>query len=203
MEEAQREIRKKISKLGIKMKSFTFHDVNEFTIDKCESKVDELNEALETAAEAITDLFEYYALEMSQELKFDMNKIYDKLFDDVKICRNQIAEKAVEVRKNVAAQQAISCEDCDSSFKTEKLELLKRQVAAMELANQTAASERCSKDAETSKLALSKRNAAIVKGVAKYDCIMDEVSLLEEKIRKVHNWAEISDLEVGRYMHEI
>ena len=77
------------------------------------------------------------------------------------------------------------------------------KAAAMELANQTAVSERCSKDAEASKLAQSKRNAAIVKGVAKYNCIMDEVTLLEEKIRKVHNWAEVSDLEIGRYMHDI
>ena len=189
------------------MKNFTYHDVNEFTVDECKSKISELDEALETAAEAITDLFEYYKLEMSRELKYDMDKIYDKLFDDVKICRNQISEKALEVRANIAARQAVSSEatleDGDTSFQAEKLELLKRQVAAMELANQTAVSERCSKDAEALKLALSKRNAAIIKGVAKYDCIMDEVTLLEEKIRKVHNWAEISDLEVGRYMHEI
>ena len=39
MEEAQREIRKKISKLGIKMKNFTYHDVNEFTVDEYKSKV--------------------------------------------------------------------------------------------------------------------------------------------------------------------
>ena len=75
MEEAQKEVRRKISLLGIKMKNFTYHDVNEFTVDECKVKVSELNEALETAALAITDLFEYYALEMSQELKFDMNKI--------------------------------------------------------------------------------------------------------------------------------
>ena len=52
MEEAQREIRKKISKLGIKMKNFTYHDVNEFTVDECKTKISELDEALETAAEA-------------------------------------------------------------------------------------------------------------------------------------------------------
>ena len=142
MEEAQREIRKKISKLGIKMKNFTYHDVNEFTVDECKTKISELDEALETAAEAITDLFEYYGLEMSQELKFDMDKIYDKLFDDVKICRDQIAKKAVEVKDEIAVKKNTSCgtsfEDGDGSFQAEKLELLKRQVAAMELANQNA-----------------------------------------------------------------
>ena len=207
MEEAQREIRKKISKLGIKMKNFTYHDVNEFTINKCESKINELDEALETAAEAITDLFEYYGSEMSRELKFDMDKIYDKLFDDVKICRDQIADKAVEVRGNTAVKQATSCEtsleSCDSSFQAEKLKLLERQVAALEQANQNAVRDRCNKDTEASKLALSKRNAAIIKGTAKYEFIMDEVTALEEKIRKVHNWSEITDLEVGRYMNEI
>ena len=189
------------------MKNFTYHDVNEFTVDECKTKISELDEALETAAEAITDLFEYYGLEMSQELKFDMDKIYDKLFDDVKICRDQIAKKAVEVKDEIAVKKNTSCgttfEDGDGSFQAEKLELLKRKVAAMELANQNAVNECCKRDTEASKLALSKRNAAIKKGVAKYDCIMDEVTLLEEKIRKVHNWSEISDLEVGRYMYEI
>ena len=207
MEEAQKEARRKISLLGIEMKNFTYQDVNEFTVGQCEVNVDVINQALKTAALAITDLFENYGSQMSQELKDDWNKNYDQIFNDVRIQRDQIAEKAVEIRANIAARQVVSCEstfeDGDTSFQAEKLELLKRQVAAMELANQTAVSERCSKDAEAAKIALSKRKAAIVKGVAKYNCIMDEVTLLEEKIRKVHNWAEISDLEIGRYMHDI
>ena len=207
MEEAQREIRRKISLLGIKMKNFTYHDVNEFTVDECKVKVSELNEALETAALAITDLFENYDSEMSQELKDDWNKTYQQLFDDVRIQRDQIAEKAVEVRGNMAAKQAASCdttlEDGDSSFQSEKLKLLERQVAALELANQNSVQERCNKDTENARLALSKRNAAVKKGVAKYDCIMDKVTELEEKIRKVDDWAEVSDLEIGRYMNEI
>ena len=207
MEEAWKEARKKISLLGIKMKSFTYHDINEFTINRCETKIDEMDKALENAAFSIIDLFENYESQMSQKLQDDMNKNYQQIFDDVQICRGQIAEKALEIRGNIAAKQAISCEttleDCDSSFQSEKLELLKRQVAALELANQNAVSNRCSKDAEASRLALTKRNAAIKKGVAKYECIMDDVTVLEEKIRKVHNWSEISDLEVGRYMYEI
>ena len=139
MEEAQKEVRRKISLLGIKMKNFTYHDVNEFTVDECKVKVSELNEALETAALAITDLFENYDSEMSQELKDDWNKNYQQLFDDVRIQRDQIAEKAVEVRGNMAAKQAASCdttlEDGDSNFQSEKHKLLERQVAALELAN--------------------------------------------------------------------
>ena len=78
MEEARKEVRRKISLLGIKMKNFTYHDVNEFTINQCESKVNEINEALETAAFSITDLFENYDSVMSQELKDEMNRNYEQ-----------------------------------------------------------------------------------------------------------------------------
>ena len=70
---------------GGKFLNFTHHHLNEFTISKCETKVDEINAALETAAEAITNLFEDYDAQMSQELKDDYNKTYQQLFDDVKI----------------------------------------------------------------------------------------------------------------------
>ena len=112
------------------MKNFTHHHLNEFTISKCETKVDEINAALETAAEAITNLFEDYDAQMSQELKDDYNKTYQQLFDDVKIQIDLISEKAVEIRGNIAAKQAVSCEttleEGDTSFQAEKLELLKK-----------------------------------------------------------------------------
>ena len=41
---------------------------------------------------------------MSQVLADDYNKTCQWLFDDVKIQRDQIGAKAVEVRKNIAAE---------------------------------------------------------------------------------------------------
>ena len=190
------------------MKNFTYHHLNEYTIGMCDTKVNEINEALEIAAEAITNLFEDFGSQMDQELKDEYNRTYQKLFDDVKIQIDQISEKAVEIRGSISTKQASLCKTTlddgdDSSFQAERLKLLERQVAALELANQNSVQERCNKDSEAARLSISRRNAAIKKGVAKYHCIMDKVTELEEKIRKVDDWTEVSDLEIGRYMNEI
>ena len=202
MEAAKAEISKKNKKLMFKMNNFEPEDIDSETIDDYRDKL----LGIETLHEDLVEAIDQFTTDHSDEI--DNNEVdhwknqLKKLQDDVREHRNKVKKKAIEVRQAMATQavQTSRPNPTNSSMETEKLELLRRQVQALEVANQTAQAEKAEKLSETARESGDKRNAALAKANARYASIDDDISEMEEKVIAVEDWSKESNLSIGRAM---
>ena len=125
-----------------------------------------------------------------------------KLARDVRIHRKSITKQALEVKKAMTNNQPLPTLDSNlqNQIEAEKLELLKRQVKALELANETAIAEKSDKLSESVREVDAKRNAALNKAKVKYESVLEEIQELEDKVNTVGDWSDESDISIGRAM---
>ena len=109
--------------------------------------------------------------------------------------RQAITDKAAQVRRSLGAS--------NNGRNEEQLDLLRRQTEAQEKLLQASISERTDKLNESSRVFEEKKVAAIATAKVKYDTIVTDTGALADKVNKVPDWTEESELEVGRAMRSI
>ena len=202
MEDSKKEITKQIGKLGFKISDLEANDIDEETVGDYRDKLLEIANIHENIVEAIDELVAEFGTSMHEDTKKEWKDTITKLARDVRIHRKSITKQALEVKKAMTNNQPLPALDSNlqNQIEAEKLELLKRQVKALELANETAIAEKSDKLSESVREVDAKRNAALNKAKAKYESVLEEIQELEDKVNTVGDWSDESDISIGRAM---
>ena len=208
MDAAQAEIEKKHKKLIFKINNFQPEDVDSETVDDYRNKLLEIQEIHESVAEAVDQLTIDYSLLLETTDKDAWTDQLRRLQTEVREHRPKIKNKAVQVREEIANHANLAVRDntpfsTTPTVETEKLDLLRRQVQAMEVANQNSQAEKADRLSDTIKETDDKRASALAKAKAKFGSIDIDVEELEEKLSEVTDWPNESNLSVGRAMRNI
>ena len=159
------------------------------------NKLIEIEAIHEGLAEEIDQITIDYATEIDTNGDNYWRELLKMFQSDVREHRSKVTKKAIDVRQVIAAQ-AVQTGPPNSSMETEKIDLLRRQVQALEDANKTAHTEKAEKLSDTVREIKEKRNAALAKAKTKYASIDDDISELEEKVNAVEDWSGESNLSI-------
>ena len=151
MEDSKKEITKQIGKLGFKISDLEANAIDEETVGDYRDKLLEIANIHENIVEAIDEIVSEFATSMHEDTKKEWKDTVTKLARDVRIHRKSITKQALEVKKAMTNNQPLPALDSNlqNQIEAEKLELLKRQVKALELANETAIAEKSDKLSES------------------------------------------------------
>ena len=108
---------------------------------------------------------------MSENDRNQWKQVIIDLEQNVRTNRQAVEKKAFEEKRKAIN---VSRTPSESQASAESVDLLRRQVVAMELANQTAQEDKNEKVLLNTREAKTRKEQAIKKGQAKYDSILTE-----------------------------
>ena len=190
METAEKDIKRRMKKLSMKMKSYASNQLTKGSVLWHMTKMDEIRQFYEDLMLSIEELLEDHAVEIQPRAEWwntQMTSI-DRDFQLYVASFSPILDQINCQNSGQAAPAATS-----NSFQDEQLKLLKQQNEIIAKNSQDASNDSIREHT-------SKRTTAVKKANAKRDHILDDIAVLSDKVRTVDDWEATSDLTVGKAM---